>query len=226
MLRTLYLIFTLVIFLPAGAVVMAENKADEATDTTIILVWGDSLSAAYGIPTEQGWASLLQDKLGDRYQVINGSISGESTAGGLTRLPDALERHEPGYVLIALGANDGLRGIGLEVMRANLEQMITLSRDAGAQVVLAGVALPPNFGPVFTEKFGAVYAALAEAYELPLVPRLLQGVSENWDLMQADGLHPKAEAQPQVLENVWAVFEKILPSSKTHKTGEDEKEEG
>lgn len=210
MLRALYLIFALVIFLPAATVVMADEPADTPPETSTILVWGDSLSAAYGIPVEQGWVSLLQDKLGDRYQVVNGSISGETTGGGLTRLPDALELHEPDYLLIALGANDGLRGIGLDVMRGNLEQMILLAKDAGAQVVLIGVVLPPNFGPVFTEKFGAVYAGLAETHELPLAPRLLQDVSENWDLMQADGLHPKAEAQPRILENVWTVLEGIL----------------
>lgn len=214
MLRALYLILAFMIFLPVGTVVMAEETPAPAGDTPVVLVWGDSLSAAYGIPVEQGWVNLLQKTLGDNYQVVNGSISGETTGGGLTRLPDALELHEPDYVLIELGANDGLRGIGLDVMRDNLEQMIKLTQESGAQVALIGVMLPPNFGPVFTEKFSAVYAGLAEQYELPLVPRLLAGVSENWDLMQADGLHPKAEAQPQVLENVWTVLEESLPLAK------------
>lgn len=211
MLRVLYLIFAAVCFLPVGnTVVMADETPPPADNSPTLLVWGDSLSAAYGIPVDKGWASLLQGKLGDQYKVVNGSISGETTAGGLTRLPDALEAFKPAYVLLELGANDGLRGIALDEMRGNLEQMIKLSQDAGAKVVLIGVVLPPNFGAVFTEKFGTAYAELAEQHELPLVPSLLQDVADNWDLMQADGLHPVAEAQPKVLENVWSVLDGVL----------------
>lgn len=213
MLRTLYLILTCMIFLPATNAVMAEEISD--TNTTRILVWGDSLSAAYGIPVQQGWVSLLQNKLGDSYHVINGSISGETTAGGLTRLPEALKQHQPHYLLLELGANDGLRGIALSIMQANLEQMIKLAQAADIQVVLIGVLLPPNFGPAFTDKFTAVYHKLAQQYELPLIPRLLADVAENWDLMQADGLHPTAAAQEKVLNNVWPSLEPLLMPNPT-----------
>ncbi|MBU0654480.1 MAG: arylesterase [Gammaproteobacteria bacterium] len=216
MLRVLYLMFAALILFPvANMVVMADETAPRAADSPTLLVWGDSLSAAYGIPVEKGWVSLLQDKLGDKYALVNASISGETTAGGLTRLPDALETFKPAWVLLELGANDGLRGIALDEMRGNLEQMIKLAQEAEAKVVLIGIKLPPNYGQVFTDKFEAMYAELAKQYELPLVPFLLEGVAEDWDLMQADGLHPVAEAQPQVLENVWEVLEGVLttPSS-------------
>ncbi len=211
MLRVLYLIFAALCLLPVGnMVVMADETAPKAEDSTTLLVWGDSLSAAHGIPVEKGWVNLLQEKLGDKYSVINGSISGETTAGGLTRLPDALKQHKPAYVLLELGANDGLRGIALDEMRSNLEQMIKLALDAKAKVVLIGIRLPPNYGPAFTDKFDAVYADLAKEHDLPLVPFLLDGVAEDWDLMQADGLHPVAEAEPKVLDNVWKVLENVL----------------
>lgn len=210
MLRTLYLIFCLLGFLPAVTVVMANETPPAVTNSPTLLVWGDSLSAAYGIPVEKGWVSLLQEKLGDNYRVVNGSISGETTAGGLTRLPDALKQHQPAYVLLELGANDGLRGIDLPTMRSNLEQMIKLAQAANAKVVLIGIKLPPNYGTAFTEKFEATYAGLATQYALPIVPFLLEGVAEDWDLMQADGLHPTAEAQPKVLETVWQVLEGVL----------------
>jgi acyl-CoA thioesterase-1 len=216
MLRVLYLIFAAVCFLPVGnTVVMADETTPPADNSPTLLVWGDSLSAAYGIPVEKGWVSLLQEKLGDKYKVVNGSISGETTAGGLTRLPDALKEFKPAYVLLELGANDGLRGIALDEIRGNLEQMIKLAQDAGAKVVLIGIRLPPNYGEIFTDKFAAMYAQLATQYELPLVPFLLEGVADNWDLMQADGLHPVAEAEPKVLENVWNVLGKALASTTT-----------
>ncbi len=210
MLRTLYLIFCLCGFLPVATVVMAEETAPSSKHAATVLVWGDSLSAAYGIPVEKGWVSLLQTKLGDTYTVVNGSISGETSAGGLTRLPEALKQHQPDYVLLELGANDGLRGIDLPTMRRNLEQMITLAQAADAKVILLGIQLPPNYGTTFTEKFAATYTELAKQYTISLLPFLLDGVAENWDLMQADGLHPTAEAQPQLLANVWKVLEAAL----------------
>lgn len=209
MLRVLYLILLLFGVLPAATGVFAAEASK--TPPPKLLVWGDSLSAAYGIPVEQGWVSLLQAKLGERYHVVNGSISGETSAGGLTRLAAALQEHQPAYMLLELGANDGLRGISLDTLRANLEQMIKLAQAANAKVVLIGIQLPPNYGTAFTEKFAAVYSELAKQYELPFVPFLLEGVADNWDLMQADGLHPTAAAQPKVLENVWGVLAPLLP---------------
>lgn len=203
MLRVLYLIFALLGFLLSATVVMAA-------EAPTVLVWGDSLSAAYGIPVEKGWVNLLQTKLGDKYKVVNGSISGETSAGGLTRLPDALKEHKPAYLLLELGANDGLRGIDLPTMRSNLEQMVKLAQETKAKVVLIGIKLPPNYGATFTEKFAATYTDLAKQYTLPLVPFLLEGVADNWDLMQADGMHPIADAEPKVLENVWKVLAEVL----------------
>ena len=209
MIRTLYLIFALLGFIPAlSMVVMADDTP--AKKPTTLLVWGDSLSAAYGIPLEKGWVALLQTQLGKDYNIINGSISGETSSGGLTRLPDALKANQPAYVLLELGANDGLRGIALDTLRSNLEQMIKLAQAANAKVVLIGIKLPPNYGVTFTDKFEATYNDLAKQYNLPLVPFLLEGIADNWDLMQADGLHPTAEAQPKVLANVWKVLEGVL----------------
>ena len=209
MIRTLYLICALLGLIPAFSAVVMANDAPVKKPTTL-LVWGDSLSAAYGIPVEKGWVALLQTQLGKDYNIVNGSISGETSSGGLTRLPDALKANQPAYVLIELGANDGLRGIALDTMRSNLEQMIKLTQAANAKVVLIGIKLPPNYGVTFTDKFEATYSDLAKQYNLPLVPFLLEGVADNWDFMQADGLHPTVEAQPKVLENVWKVLEGVL----------------
>lgn len=209
MLRALYLILTLMGVLPLMNMVMAA----ETTPPTKILVWGDSLSAAYGIPVDKGWVNLLQQKLQNNAVINNGSISGETTAGGLTRLPAALQTYQPDYVLLELGANDGLRGIKTDTMQANLEQMIQLAQQAKAKVVLLGIKLPPNYGSAYTQKFEAVYTNLAKQYNLPLVPFLLDGIAQNWDLVQADGVHPTAAAQPIVLDNVWKVLQSVLPTN-------------
>jgi acyl-CoA thioesterase-1 len=181
--------------------------------TPAILVLGDSLSAGYGIPAEQGWVSLLQRRLAERgfpHQVVNASISGDTTSGGLSRLPAALERHRPTLVILELGANDGLRGQLPLAMANNLGRMIELSRQAGAQVLLAEMRIPPNYGPSYTQKFQATFGELAKHYDIPLIPFLLEGVAGNPALIQEDGLHPRAEAQPRILDNVWPVLEPLL----------------
>lgn len=208
----------------------AEIKASTTPPKTTlekltILSWGDSLSAAYGIPVEEGWVNLLKNKLqtgsdaekksenplpAKNYHVVNGSISGETTQGGLTRLPDALALHKPDIVLLELGANDGLRGINPRVTKANLEQMITLIHATGAKVVLLGIKIPPNYGPVFSQRFEAAFKDLAEEYELAFHPFFLEGVALNEELMQADGLHPTSEAQGVILDTVWSVFEGVI----------------
>ena len=178
-----------------------------------ILVLGDSLSAAYGLRTEEGWVALLERRLvqaGLDYRVVNASISGDTTGGGLTRLPQALERHRPHLVVIELGANDGLRGLPFREIEANLTAQIGLARAAGAQVLLVGVRLPPNYGAAYTEGFQASLRKVAEAEAVPLAPDLLAGVAEDRQLMQADGLHPKAEAQSMLLANVWPEIEPLL----------------
>lgn len=174
---------------------------------------GDSLSAAYGIETSQGWVALLEQRLqseGYDWRVVNASVSGDTTAQGLTRLPLELARHRPAVVILELGANDGLRGLSVTAMRGNLARMIGLSEKAGAKVLLVGIYLPPNYGPEYTREFAAVYPRLAREYRLPLVPFLLAGVAEHRDWMQADGLHPLAMAEPRVLDNVWIKLEPLL----------------
>jgi acyl-CoA thioesterase-1 len=178
-----------------------------------LLVLGDSLSAAYGLATDEGWVSLLADRLdrlGLGYGVVNASISGETTAGGLTRLPGLLESNRPDVLVIALGANDGLRGFDLKTLRANLSRLAELGQAAGAQVLMAGVRLPPNYGGAYTRRFEAVFREVAAAAGVPLVPYLLKGVAEDRGLMQADGLHPTAAAQPVILENLWPAIEPLV----------------
>lgn len=180
-----------------------------------IMVLGDSLSSGYGLELSQGWVSLLQQRLeqaGYPHRVINASISGDTTRGGLARLPAALANHQPDIVILELGGNDGLRGLALEALAQNLAAMIERSRQAGARVALAEIRIPPNYGPRYTKQFQALYGELAERYQLPLIPFLLNGVADNKDLMQADGIHPRAEAQPRILDNVWPVLEPLLPS--------------
>jgi acyl-CoA thioesterase I len=184
-----------------------------STDGPVILVLGDSLSASYGIDRESGWVSLLEERLRERgfaQRVVNASVSGDTTAGGLTRLDALLDQHSPDLLLIELGANDGLRGLGFEVIRDNLTDLIRRGRAAGTQVVLTAVHLPPNYGAAYTEGFQAVFREVAVSEAVPLVTDLLAGVAEDRGLMQADAIHPTAEAQPLILDNVWPVLEPLL----------------
>lgn len=179
----------------------------------VILVLGDSLSAAFGIDRNGGWVKLLQRRLEQQhynYRVINASISGDTTAGGLNRLPSALERFTPSIVIIELGGNDGLRGLRLDQSKRNLTQMVNLAQAAGSRVLLLGMKLPPNFGRSYTQKFLQIYQNLAAEQSLPLVPFFLEGVADKPEWMQLDGIHPKVEAQPQMLENVWVVLQPML----------------
>lgn len=182
-------------------------------EAPVILIVGDSLSAGYGIPVERGWVTLLQQRLAERgfpHRVVNASISGDTTSGGLSRLPAALERARPTIVLLELGANDGLRGQPPMTMSRNLARMIELSQQAGAKVLLAEMRIPPNYGPLYTEKFHATFAELARQYHISLIPFLLDGVAGDPALTQEDGLHPRAEAQSHILENVWPTLEQAL----------------
>lgn len=177
-----------------------------------ILVIGDSISAGYGMALEESWVSLLQQRLeaeGD-YQVINASISGNTTTMGLGRTPALLEKYRPDIVLIELGGNDGLQGHPLGVMENNLNRMVQLAKDAGARVLLLGIQIPPNYGPRYTREFFNVFPRVAEAHQVPLVPFILEGVATVQDLMQPDGIHPNAEAQAILLENVWPHLEPLL----------------
>lgn len=180
-----------------------------------LLVFGDSLSAAYGIQPEQGWVALMEQRLdAEEYTLINASISGETTDGGLTRLPALLERHQPDLVLLQLGANDALRGLPIARIRDNLNALVTTIQSSGAEVIIIGIRIPPNYGPQYTEAFFNLYAEVADRFELVRVPFLLENVALDWNLMQSDGLHPNADAQPIILDNVWPYVESRLSSSK------------
>jgi acyl-CoA thioesterase I len=176
-------------------------------------VFGDSLSASYGVPRELGWVNLLQQRLQQRglpHRVVNASISGETTSGGLSRIAEAVRTHQPSLVLVELGANDGLRGLPIEQMQQNLDKIIATNEAAKARTILIGMMIPPNYGPRYTQSFNASFRELAEAHKLPLVPFLLEGVAGNPSLNQDDGLHPRAEAQERLLDNVWKVLAPAL----------------
>jgi len=178
-----------------------------------ILVLGDSLSAAYGIPLERGWVQLLQTRLeteGYGYEVVNASVSGDTTGAALTRLPRALELHQPDIVIVELGGNDGLRGTPVGQMQRNLEAIIEKSRAAEAEVLVTGIMIPPNYGAEYTARFNAVYTGLGDRLNVALVPFILDGVALDPSLMQADGIHPTAAAQPRILDNVWPALQPML----------------
>ena len=191
---------------------MTAQGADDSTPATI-LVLGDSISAAYGIDTNEGWVALLQQRLkekGFNYRVVNASVSGDTTRTGLNRLADALQQHQPAIVIVALGGNDGLRGLPFSEIEASLSGIIQQCQHHGAQVVLAGVRLPPNYGDFYNTRFATLFQQLSDSYEVALVPKLLDQVSDHPELMQADGIHPTAAAQPQILENVWPHLQQLL----------------
>lgn len=179
----------------------------------VIVVLGDSLSSAYGFDVASGWVQLLQERLDDDrsgYRVVNASISGDTTNGGVARLPAELRKHTPGIVVVELGGNDGLRGLPLEVTRENLERIVVESQKAGARVLLVGMRLPPNYGPAYTKAFHRIYQDLGDKYNVARVPFLLDGVGGVDEMMQSDGIHPRAEAQPRMLDNVWPHLKPLL----------------
>lgn len=193
-----------------GLIVMVQAAEPKTSPAKTVLIMGDSLSAGYGIRLEQSWPALLQQRLGDKWRVVNASQSGETTAGGLTRLPAALQAHKPAVVVIELGPNDGLRGLPVAVAQKNLGQMIAQAQAARAKVLLVAMLLPPNFGGEYTSQFADMFPALAKQYKLPMPPFLLAGIADKPELFQADQLHPIASAQPRVLENVWPALKGLL----------------
>ncbi|MFI4890283.1 MAG: arylesterase [Steroidobacterales bacterium] len=194
--------------------VMTLMAVSAFADTGTILVFGDSISAGFGLsPPERSWVNLLQSKLhseGYGYRVINASVSGETTAGGLARLPRALSLHHPAIVVLELGGNDGLRALPVAAMRANLAQMALLARAGGAEVLLLGMRIPPNYGPAYTEQFFSAFGLVALELHLRCVPFLLQDVALSAGLMQADGFHPNELGQPRLLDNVWPALKPML----------------
>jgi len=194
--------------------VLIVASASARAEAPMILVFGDSISAGYGLAhVEQGWVELLKTRLsalGYGYQVVNASVSGETTAGGLARLPRALELHHPKIVILELGGNDGLRALPIAQMRANLTQMVELATAAGAKTLLLGMRMPPNYGPEYTEQFAMVFSDLARDRKLPLVPFLLTDIALSPTLLQGDDIHPNAAGQPLLLENVWPTLKPLL----------------
>ncbi|APC18274.1 arylesterase [Pseudomonas frederiksbergensis] len=197
-------------FLSAGLalICMAQNAA-----AGTVLIVGDSISAAFGLDTRQGWVSLLEQRLkheGFTDTVVNASISGDTSAGGQARLPALLVEHKPAVVILELGGNDGLRGLLPTQLQQNLASMIDNAKASGAKVLLLGMQLPPNYGVRYTEAFAKVYSDLADEKKIPWVPFFLQGVGGNPELMQADGIHPAVVAQGKLLENVWPTLKPLL----------------
>jgi acyl-CoA thioesterase-1 len=193
--------------------VLASASAYSAPKT--VLVVGDSLSAEYGLTRGAGWVALLEQKLKASKidaNIINASISGETTSGGRARLPALLNQHKPQLVVIELGANDGLRGLPVPAAESNLRQMITMSQQKGAKVMLVGMRMPPNYGRAYTERFFGMFNTLSKEYKAPLVPFMLEGVADKPALFQADRLHPNAQAHPIILNNIWPTFSTLIAS--------------
>lgn len=183
-----------------------------AAERTIVVV-GDSLSSGYGLGSAPSWVALLKERLGAGaygYKVVNASIAGDTSTGGLSRLPQLLERFEPSIVIIELGGNDGLRGQPLDLLRENLSKMIELALQSGAKPLLLGIQIPPNYGPAYTERFDAVYGELAQRYDIAFVDFLMAGVALDPDRMQSDHVHPNASGQRPMLDNVWAELAGLL----------------
>jgi acyl-CoA thioesterase-1 len=182
-----------------------------------VLVFGDSLSASYGLASQQGWVHLLGERIaraGLPWNVVNASVSGETTAGGLRRLPEDLKRHKPAIAVIELGANDALRGQPVAAIRSNLEQMIRLARAARAEPVLVGIMIPPNYGIDYAREFRDLYTDVAKKNKVALVPFLLEGIADKPEMFQADQMHPTAGAQSRILDNVWPALEPLLGKRK------------
>jgi len=204
------------IILPAVCCIlmMPVHAAAVATKTpATVLVLGDSLSGAYGINTDEGWVALLQQQIlseGYEVTVINASVSGDTTRTGLSRIDSALQAHKPSIVIVALGGNDGLRGLAFSEIESSLANIIQHCRANNARVLLVGIRLPPNYGPEYTQQFAALYRQLSDRYEVPLVPRMLDQVADYRELLQDDGMHPRAEAQPQIMINIWKGLQPML----------------
>lgn len=195
------------------AVLVIAVPAAAQVASPVILVVGDSVSAGYGLPGGQGWVDLLAQKVkadGYRYRVVNGSISGDTTAGGNARLPALLAQHKPAIVIVELGGNDALRGGPLATTRSNLDAMVVAAQAAGARVLLIGMEMPSNYGPAYVRDFRALFADVAKTHRVPLVPAFFAGFGEDLALFQPDRIHPTAEAQPRLLNNVWPMLQPLL----------------
>jgi acyl-CoA thioesterase I len=200
-------------FAAASLAAAAFGSSAASAAAPAILVYGDSLSAAYGLSQKDGWVALLADRLQREkfdYTVVNASISGETTAGGASRIERTLEQHRPAVMIVALGSNDGLRGLPISQMKSNLATIIRAGQARNARVVLVGNRMPPNYGAKYTDEFFGAFGELAREFKTPLVPFILEPIAANRDLFQPDNLHPTAAAQPLLLEPIWAELRKVL----------------
>lgn len=212
------ILFVFVLNLLTSFIVPSSAIAETRAETKTILVYGDSLSAAYGIPREQGWVSLLEKRIAEQrlpYRIVNASVSGETTSGGLSRFPANLRQHKPDLVILELGANDGLRGLSVSDMQRNLSEIIQAARATKAEVLLLGMMMPPNYGHRYAQDFKASFTQLALKFKIPLVPFFLDGVAANPELVLDDGVHPTSAGQPRILDNVWTELGPLL--TKKHK---------
>jgi acyl-CoA thioesterase-1 len=208
-------VFSLFVLAPPAVslAATAPSAVPSATGAPTLVVLGDSLSAGYGIRIEEGWVALLQKRLREQgygYRVVNASVSGETTGGALARLPRVLQVHRPAIVIVELGGNDGLRGVPVPEMRSNLERIVALSRQAGADVLIAGMQIPSNYGPQYTKQFAATFGDVARARQTAHVPFFLEGIALDERNFQPDGIHPVAAAQPRLLQNVWPALQPLL----------------
>ncbi|PTR08430.1 acyl-CoA thioesterase-1 [Nitrosospira sp. Nsp5] len=213
----LIILYTLFTFISTNSGATAVPGAAATPAGTTIMVFGDSLSAGYGLPQEAGWVSLLKKRLQTQSQIhlINNSISGETAMGGRNRIEQALKIHRPDIVILELGGNDGLRGASIDSIRDNLEAIIEACQRNNATVLLAGMQLPPNYGIAYTQKFQDIYTQLTKRHRLKLVPFLLDGFGDKREFFQADGIHPNGHAQQKIMENVWKVLRTMLKSQPT-----------
>jgi acyl-CoA thioesterase I len=196
-----------------GMLTSVSSFAAASAKDCKILVMGDSLSAAYGLAIEQGWVALMEGRLAQKFPhcaVVNASVSGETTAGGKTRLPALLKQHKPTHMILELGANDGLRGLSLDTMKDNLTNMLVAARRNETQAVLIGMMIPSNYGPAYARRFADTFTDVARKQKVPLVPFMLDGFALDPTAFQADGIHPNAGAQPKILENIWPTFSATL----------------
>lgn len=196
-----------------GLLFLCSIQSVYANSSTIV-VFGDSISAAYGMETNLGWVNLLSERLGE-HQIINASVSGETTGGGLVRLQKTLDAHQPDVVILELGGNDGLRGYPIDKIESNLDAMTRMSQSAGAKVLLVGMVLPPNYGRRYTEAFEGVFSNIAERFSLAFVPFILDGVATSSSLIQRDGIHPKPEAQQMIMEGILPALQPLLINTAT-----------
>lgn len=215
--------FSTLIYLMLACLVLTNVPALSADEppAAVMLVIGDSLSSAYGINIDEGWVALLQQQIsraGYNYHVINTSVSGDTSRTGLGRTAAALQTHQPSIVIVALGGNDGLRGLALSETETSLAGIIERSQLEKAQVLLAGVRLPPNYGPVYNTQFAAVYRRLSDRYSIALVPQMLDQVAEHRELLQNDGIHPTAAGQARIMHNIWTGLEPLLQQAAQNTT--------